>query len=59
MPPFCCIIMIELRAQKVEVFHVKRGKTIRRIDRRVFRLSADRTRKINVKPPIVRGGFRF
>lgn len=38
---------------------MKRGKINRRIDRRVFRLTADRTRKINVKPPIVRGGFRF
>lgn len=38
---------------------MKRGKTIPRIDRRVFRFTADRTRKINVKPPIVRGGFRF
>lgn len=38
---------------------MKRKKTIHRIDRRVFRLTADRTRAINVKPPIVRGGFRF
>lgn len=38
---------------------MKRQKTIPRIDRRVFRLTADWTRKINVKPPIVRGGFRF
>lgn len=38
---------------------MKRTKPNRRTDRRVFRLTADRTRAINVKPPVVRGGFRF
>ena len=38
---------------------MRRKRTYRGKDKRVFRATADRTRKINVKPPIVRGGYRF
>lgn len=38
---------------------MRRKRTYRGKDKRVFRATADFTRKINVKPPIVRGGFRF
>lgn len=37
----------------------KRKRTRPMIDKRVFRNTADQTHVLNVKPPIVRGGFRF
>lgn len=36
-----------------------RRRTSRRIDRRIFRKTADKTRLINLKPVTMRGGIRL
>lgn len=38
---------------------MKRYGTDRRVDQRIFRSTADRSKLINVKPIIMRGGIRL
>ena len=36
-----------------------RRRVNKRIDKRIFSYTADRTKAVNVNPPIFRGGIRF
>lgn len=38
---------------------MKRRTMPRRLDRRVFKKTADKTRAINLKPVVMRGGIRL
>lgn len=38
---------------------MKRVRTIRAKDKRIFRETADRTKAVNVAPKLMRGGYRL
>ena len=38
---------------------MKRSKMLRKKDKKVFKHSADKTKKININPNVARGGIRL